>query len=96
MQLELELKKCNTWDEKVNAFFKVLSSEQRELFLKGNQKNAILSLYVRLQAVMAYNPEPMPYVRTSITLFKPLLPSVLNIPDDYGLQSVSYKTSYRS
>ncbi|XP_035738069.1 fatty acid synthase-like isoform X1 [Vespa mandarinia] len=88
-ELEFKLKKCNTWDEKVNVFLNFISPENQELFSKGNQKDAILSLYVRLQAVMAYNPEPMPYIRTPITLFKPLFPSVLNIPYDYELQSLT-------
>ncbi|KAL2715899.1 fatty acid synthase-like [Vespula squamosa] len=89
VKLELELKKCNTWNEKINAFFNVLSPGQRELFLNGKQLNAILSLSVRLQAGMTYNPEPTPYLRTPITLFKPLLSSVRNAPYDYGLQNIT-------
>ncbi|KAL2715950.1 fatty acid synthase-like [Vespula squamosa] len=89
VEFELELRNCSTWDERVNAFFNVLSPEHKELFLKGNQKKAILSFNVRLQSVIAYNPEPMPYIRTPITLFKPLLPSVQNAQYDYGLQNIT-------
>ncbi|KAF7404755.1 hypothetical protein HZH66_003661 [Vespula vulgaris] len=89
VELELELTKCNSWDEKLNAFFNVLSPEHKELFLKGDRRKAIHSLHVRLQAVMAYNPEPMPYLRTPITLFKPQLPSVLNAAYDYGLKNIT-------
>ncbi|XP_043664587.1 uncharacterized protein LOC122627516 [Vespula pensylvanica] len=42
-----------------------------------------------LQAIITYNPEPMPYLRAPITLFKPLFPSVLNATYDYGLQNVT-------
>nr|XP_050846958.1 uncharacterized protein LOC127062552 isoform X3 [Vespula vulgaris] len=88
-ELKLELRKCNTWDEKVNAFFNVLSPEYRNLFLKGHQKKAILLLHGRFQSIIAYNPKPMPYVKTPITLFKPLFPSVQNAPYDYGLQNIT-------
>nr|XP_050846967.1 fatty acid synthase-like [Vespula vulgaris] len=89
VELEHELKKCNSWDEKINTFLNVLSPEHKELFLKADRRNAILSLFVRLQAITTYNPEPMPYLRAPITLFKPLFPSVLNATYDYGLQNVT-------
>ncbi|KAF7404648.1 hypothetical protein HZH66_003554 [Vespula vulgaris] len=88
-ELKFELRKCSSWNEKVNAFFNILSSEQRELFFKSNQKDIIHSLYVRLQAAVAYNPEPIPYVRAPITLFKPMLASVRNEQYDYGLQNIT-------
>lgn len=84
------------WDEKVNTFFNVLYPEHKELHLEENQRNAILSYYVRLQAAIKYNPKPLPYIKTPITLFKPMLSSVQNVPYDYGLQNVSCKNSYRS
>uniref|UniRef100_A0A834UCQ7 oleoyl-[acyl-carrier-protein] hydrolase n=1 Tax=Vespula pensylvanica TaxID=30213 RepID=A0A834UCQ7_VESPE len=89
VELELELKKCNSWDEKLNAFFNVLSPEHKELFLKEDRRKAIHSLHLRLQAVMAYNPEPMPYLRTPIILFKPQFPSVSNAAHDYGLKNIT-------
>ncbi|XP_043664579.1 fatty acid synthase-like [Vespula pensylvanica] len=88
-ELELELRKCSSWNEKVNVFFNILSSEQRELFFKSNQKDIIHSFYVRLQAAIAYNPKPIPYVRAPITLFKPMLASVRNEQYDYGLQNIT-------
>nr|XP_050845903.1 fatty acid synthase-like [Vespula vulgaris] len=88
-ELEFELRKCSSWDEKVNVFSNMLSLEQKEFFFKRNQKNAIHSLYVRLHAALEYNPEPMPYISAPITLFKPLLPSVRNAEYDYGLQNIT-------
>ncbi|KAL2748286.1 fatty acid synthase-like [Vespula maculifrons] len=72
IELRIELKKFNSCDEKVNVFFNILSPEHMELFLKGDRRKTILSLYVRLQVFIAYNPESMPYLRKPITLFKPL------------------------
>uniref|UniRef100_A0A834UD05 oleoyl-[acyl-carrier-protein] hydrolase n=1 Tax=Vespula pensylvanica TaxID=30213 RepID=A0A834UD05_VESPE len=71
----------------INAYINVNAVEK--LFLKADKRNAILSLFVRLQAIITYNPEPMPYLRAPITLFKPLFPSVLNATYDYGLQNVT-------
>ncbi|KAF7409679.1 hypothetical protein HZH68_004060 [Vespula germanica] len=88
-ELELELKKCNSWDEKINTSLNVLSSEHKELFLKADRKNALLSLYMRMRAITTYNPEPMPYLRSPITLFKPQFPSILNVTYDYGLQNIT-------
>ncbi|XP_046832934.1 fatty acid synthase-like isoform X1 [Vespa crabro] len=88
-QLVLGLEKSKTWDEKVNAFFNVLPPEYKQLYLERDQRNAILSFYVRLQASMKYKPEPIPYIRTPIILFKPILSSVKHISYDYGLQKIT-------
>ncbi|XP_043668271.1 fatty acid synthase-like [Vespula pensylvanica] len=88
-QLALELEKCKTWNEKVNTFFNVLYPEHKQLDLEQNQKNAILSYYVRLQATIKYNPKPMPYIKSPITLCKPLVSSVQHIPYDYELQKIT-------
>nr|KAF7431611.1 hypothetical protein H0235_004535 [Vespula pensylvanica] len=45
--------------------------------------------YARLRAVTIYNPDPMPYLRAPITLFKPLVPPILNAPYDYELQNIT-------
>lgn len=88
-QLVLELRKCKTWDEKINAFFNAISLEHKQLYLELDQRSAILSFHARLKAVMKYNPEPMPYIRAPITLFKPMLSSVQQAQYDYGLKNVS-------
>ncbi|XP_035742630.1 uncharacterized protein LOC118450799 [Vespa mandarinia] len=87
-QLVLELEKSKMC---INAFFNVLSPEYSlffELYFERDLKNAILSFYVRLQASMKYNPEPIPYIRTPITLFKSMFLSVQHISYDYGLQKI--------
>lgn len=73
-----------------------MSPELKQLYLERDQKNAVSSMYVRLKACLKYNPKPIPYVRTPITLFKPVLPSAQHISYDYGLQNVSFENSYRS
>lgn len=83
------------WDEKLDTFFNSLSPEYKQLYLEGDQRNAASSVYIRLQASLKYNPKPIPYIRTPITLFKPVLPSVQYISYDYGLQNVSFENSYR-
>ncbi|XP_047362256.1 fatty acid synthase-like [Vespa velutina] len=88
-QLVIKLGKFKSWDEKINAFFNVLPTEHKRLYLERDQKNAILSFYVRLQACMKYNPEPIPYIRTPIILFKAILSSVKHISYDYGLQKIT-------
>ncbi|KAL2719885.1 fatty acid synthase-like [Vespula squamosa] len=77
-QFALKLEKFKTWNEKLNAFFNVLSPEYKQLYFGQNQRNAIFSYYNRYQL----------YIRTPITLFKPVLSSVQYIPYDYGLQNV--------
>nr|XP_050846953.1 fatty acid synthase-like [Vespula vulgaris] len=89
VELELELKKCNSWDEKLNAWLNVLSPERKELFSKVDRRNVIHSVYVRLRAIATYNPDPMPYLRAPITLFKPLFPPILNASYDYELQDIT-------
>ncbi|KAL2729284.1 fatty acid synthase-like [Vespula maculifrons] len=88
-QFAFELRKYKTWDEKLNAFFNAFSPEYKQLYLERDQRKAIFSFYVRLQACMKYDPKPMPYLRTPITLFKPVLSSVQQITYDYGLQNIT-------
>ncbi|XP_035722352.1 fatty acid synthase-like [Vespa mandarinia] len=88
-QLVLELGKCKTWDEKINAFFNAISPEHKQMYLELDQRSAIFSFYTRLKAVIKYNPEPMPYIRAPITLFKPMLSSVQYAQYDYGLQHIT-------
>nr|XP_050849711.1 fatty acid synthase-like [Vespula vulgaris] len=88
-QLVLELGKCKTWDEKVNAFFNAISPEYKQIYLELDQRSAIFSFYARLKAVIKYNPEPMPFIRAPITLFKPMLSSVQHAQYDYGLQNIT-------
>ncbi|KAL2748295.1 fatty acid synthase-like [Vespula maculifrons] len=89
VELELELKKCNSWNEKLNAWLNILSPEHKELFSKVDQRNVIHSVYVRLQATATYNPDPKPYLRAPITLFKPLFPPILYASYDYELQDIT-------
>ncbi|KAL2715897.1 fatty acid synthase-like [Vespula squamosa] len=63
----------------LNAF---VSNDNTELEFQLRKCNT-------LQAAIAYNPKTLPYIRTPIILFKPLLSSVRNAPYDYGLQNIT-------
>ncbi|KAL2734787.1 fatty acid synthase-like [Vespula squamosa] len=45
-QFALKLEKFKTWNEKLNAFFNVLSPEYKQLYFGQNQRNAIFSYYI--------------------------------------------------
>ncbi|KAL2719273.1 fatty acid synthase-like [Vespula squamosa] len=88
-QFTVELEKSKTWNEKLNAFLMAFTPEYRKLYSDQYMRNYIHSFYVRLQALLNYNPKPLPYIRAPITLFKPMSLTIQHLPHDYGLQDVT-------
>ncbi|KAK2585487.1 hypothetical protein KPH14_010141 [Odynerus spinipes] len=88
-QLAIDLSKCNTWDERLNAFLAMISTEQKKQIPEEIYRDGTIAFYTRIQASIAYAPEPLPYIRTPITLIKPTIAPIQDISEDYGLQKIT-------
>ena len=54
-----------------------------------NQKLVCTAIYQRLLALEDYDLDNLKPIRSPIILIKPTMPSVRNLPEDYGLSKVS-------
>ncbi|XP_018305602.1 fatty acid synthase [Mycetomoellerius zeteki] len=87
----MELKNCNTWNERYNIFAKQFLVIKAPLSL-ANLKTLCTTIYKHLSALQGYDPSTLTPIKSSIILLKPTHP--LNIPsieEDYGLYKVFKK-----
>ncbi|KAG5318196.1 FAS synthase, partial [Pseudoatta argentina] len=85
----MELKKCESWDERFNIFAKHFSVIYTYLSFE-NLKMLVTTIYKHLSALREYDPSNLPPIKSSITLLKCI--SSLNMPtirEDYGLHKVT-------
>ncbi|CAL1678644.1 unnamed protein product [Lasius platythorax] len=83
----LELKKCNTWEEKL----KVLTHFSKEInvLTVENQKFLCSTIYDHIIAVQDYNISSLPRLKSSVILLKPTLTPITFGEEDYGLHKVT-------
>ncbi|XP_046739717.1 fatty acid synthase-like [Diprion similis] len=84
-ELDRELKKCSTWDEKLTAFTNNLPADRNLNFTVEDQKAICTSYYNRIKAILNYKFSAPSRLNTPITLIKPTIQSVREISGDYGL-----------
>ncbi|XP_015113130.1 fatty acid synthase [Diachasma alloeum] len=86
--LYLELKKCKTWEEKLNVYMDRIPDDAMKISPEG-QRNITIAIYHRLIAVGNYDPLRLPPLKSSITLLKPTLESFKYLSADYGLTKLT-------
>ncbi|XP_046739716.1 fatty acid synthase-like [Diprion similis] len=84
-ELDRELKKCYTWDEKLTAFTNNVPANRNLNFTVEDQKAMCSSYYNRIKAVLNYKFPALSRLNIPITLIKPTIQSVREISGDYGL-----------
>ncbi|XP_012058765.1 PREDICTED: fatty acid synthase-like [Atta cephalotes] len=85
----MELKKCESWNERFNIFAKEFSVIYTYLSF-ANLKTLVTTIYKHFSALRKYDPSTLPPIKSPITLLKCI--SSFNIPtikEDYGLHKVT-------
>jgi len=84
----MELKKCDTWEERYNIFAKEFLVINTSL-LPANLKTLCTTVYKHLSALMQYDPSTLSPIKSPIILLKATHPLYLPmIEEDYGLHKV--------
>lgn len=84
----MELKKCETWDERYNIFAKHFLA-MNTLLSPTNLKTLCVTVYKNSVAIQQYDPSTLPPIKSSIMLLKSTHP--LNMPsieENYCLHKV--------
>jgi len=83
----MELKKCETWEERYNIFakhFLVINTSLSPV----NLKTLCTTVYKYLSAIQQYDLSMLPPIKSPIVLFKPTHSFYPMIEEDYGLHKV--------
>ncbi|CAL1677398.1 unnamed protein product [Lasius platythorax] len=83
----LELKKCNTWEEKLEVLTHF--SKEINVLTVENQKFLCSTIYDHIIAVQDYNISSLPRLKSSVILLKPILTPITFGEEDYGLHKVT-------
>ncbi|XP_071569274.1 fatty acid synthase-like isoform X1 [Temnothorax nylanderi] len=86
--LALELKKYNTWEEKLKIFHSYFPKELNVLTIE-NQKLVCLTVYNHIIAIQDYNTSSLLRLKSPITLLKPTFPIASFTEEDYGLHKIT-------
>lgn len=95
LQLLLELDKCNSWEEKLEAFHVHFPKELHTLSTE-NQKLICTTIYDHIIAVHDYSVSSLSRIKSPITLLKPTLAVTHFVEEDYGLYKVNLKLKRKS
>ncbi|XP_011313292.1 fatty acid synthase [Fopius arisanus] len=87
-ELMIELKKCNSWEKKLDVFMARVSAEALGISVE-QRRNICTCIYNRLVALGNYNISSIPALRTPITLLKPSIETLKNLPPDYDLGKIT-------
>jgi len=83
----MELKKCDTWEERYDIFAKQFLVTNTSLSPE-NLKTLCTTVYKHSSAVVQYNPSTLSPIKSPITLLKATSPLYPMIEEDYGLHKV--------
>ncbi|XP_018305415.1 uncharacterized protein [Mycetomoellerius zeteki] len=85
----MELKKCESWDERFNIFAKQFSVTYTYLSF-ANLKTLCITIYKHLSALRQYDPSTLPPIKSSIILLKCTHSSnMIAIEEDFCLHKVT-------
>jgi len=85
----LDLKKCTSWEEKLNSFIEHLPSSELNKRLSIDIKKALsTTIYKHVLAVHEYDAKQKPKIASPVILLKPTMQSVIFSEEDYGLHKV--------
>ncbi|XP_018393294.1 PREDICTED: fatty acid synthase-like [Cyphomyrmex costatus] len=88
-KVSLELKKCETWDERYNIFAKQFSAINTSLS-SANLKTLCITVYKHLSALRQYDPSTLPPIKSPIILLKCMQSSnIIAIEEDFCLHKVT-------
>ncbi|XP_015113026.1 fatty acid synthase [Diachasma alloeum] len=86
--LLMDLKKCKSWEQKLDVFMARAPADT--LGISAEQQRKICTcIYNRLLALDNYDISSLPCLRSPITLLKPTHETLKNLPADYGLRKVT-------
>jgi len=83
----MELKKCETWEERYNIFAKQFLVINTSLS-SANLRTLCTTIYKHLSAIPQYDPSTLSPIKSPIILLKPTCPLYSMIEEDYGLHKV--------
>jgi len=83
----MELKKCDTWEERYNIFAKQFLLTNTSLS-SANLKTLCTTIYKHLAAVPQYDPSTLPPIKSPIILLKATCSLYPMIEEDHGLHKV--------
>ncbi|XP_050465087.1 uncharacterized protein LOC126858653, partial [Cataglyphis hispanica] len=85
--IALDLKKCNTWEEKLELITRF--SEMTDMLSIENQKLLCTTFYDHIIAVQDYDISSLSRLKSSVILLKPTLTPFTFPEEDYGLHKVT-------
>ncbi|XP_023313671.1 fatty acid synthase-like [Trichogramma pretiosum] len=88
LQLNDDLAKCKSWEEKIQAFVNRCPASKLSMTVE-NQKALCSAIYNRIRAIENYTNSKVKPIKSPITLLKPTLPSVRMDFEDYGLSKLT-------
>jgi len=83
----MELKKCDTWEERYNIFAKQFLVINTSLS-PANLKTLCTTIYKYSSAIKQYDPSTLSPIKSPIILLKATCPLYPMIEEDYGLHKV--------
>nr|XP_012219068.1 PREDICTED: LOW QUALITY PROTEIN: fatty acid synthase-like [Linepithema humile] len=83
----LELRKCETWEERFEIFAKHFSKVIHFL-LRPNLQTLYTTVYKNILAIRQYDSSTLPRIKSPITLLKPTSSYASELEEDYGLYKV--------
>ncbi|XP_063988184.1 fatty acid synthase-like [Diachasmimorpha longicaudata] len=86
--LLVELNKCKTWEQKLDLFMERVQADALGISIE-QRKNICTCIYNRLLALANYDHSSLPPLRTPITLLKPMIETLKNLPPDYDLSKIT-------
>lgn len=84
----MELQKCKSVDEKLDAFVQRIPDELLTVS-REEQRNICAGIYNRLIALQNYDTSNLAPLRSPIILLKPSMPTLKSVSADYGLSSIT-------
>ncbi|XP_074097576.1 fatty acid synthase [Cotesia typhae] len=87
-ELFMELQKCKSVDEKLDAFVQRIPDELLTVS-REEQRNICAGIYNRLIALQNYDTSNLAPLRSPIILLKPSMPTLKSVSADYGLSSIT-------
>ncbi|XP_067207661.1 fatty acid synthase-like [Linepithema humile] len=87
-EILLELRKCETWEERFEVFAKYFLKEN-SLLSRPNLQTLYATIYKNILFIRQYDSSTLPRIKSSITLLKPTLSYAPEFEEDYGLYKIT-------
>ncbi|XP_067207658.1 fatty acid synthase-like isoform X2 [Linepithema humile] len=84
----LELRKCETWEERFEIFAKYFS-KVNSLLSRPNLQTLYATIYKNILSIRQYDSSTLPRIKSPITLLKPTLSYAPELEEDYGLYKIT-------